>query len=203
VTTPPVAPLSTEPWIDVEVRIKSGAYASRNAIVKHVRSDGRGSLRLAIYVPSLLRTLEVDLFTVVELRYVYKLFLPSLLRLVLCRTGQLLLDYQPLQSHQLAFKVLPELKVMRTSRVPWLGMKVQITAGEYKGQCGIVRDVNRYRYDTRRPKRCSLLAITLERLVIGPSSQLVKLDYDDVRYFGYVLTVCLLEVLFTITQNKI
>jgi hypothetical protein len=69
--TPTVTPISIEPWIDTEVKIKGGVYASLNAVVKQVRPDGRGSLRLVVYVPSIDCTLEVDLFAVAELKYVF------------------------------------------------------------------------------------------------------------------------------------
>ena len=61
--------------------------------------------------------------------------------------GQLLFDYQPLQPHQLKYKILPELKMMRTGPVPWVGLTVNIVAGEFKGQRGIVQDVSRYQVD--------------------------------------------------------
>ena len=59
-----------QPWIDVEVRITSGSYGKLDAVVKHVRPDSRGSLKLAVYVPQLFCTLEVNVFTVKETRYV-------------------------------------------------------------------------------------------------------------------------------------
>lgn len=93
--------------------------------------------------------------------------------------------YQPLLPHQQGFRILPELKVMRTGHVPWVGMKVAIVnSGEYKVQSGIVRDVTTYRLNPRTPKKCSGLTVTVERLVMGPlgSNQLVKIDYDNVRY---------------------
>ena len=74
--------------------------------------------------------------------------------------------------------------MMRTGPVPWVGLKVNIVAGEFKGQHGIVRDVSRYQVDPRLQKKRSGLTVTLERLVMGPSgsNQLVKVDYDHVRY---------------------
>ena len=74
---------------------------------------------------------------------------------------------------------------MRTGRVPWVGMKVAIVnCSEYKSQSGIVWDVIRYRPDPQTPKKRSGLTITVERLVMGPSgsNQLVKVDYENVRY---------------------
>lgn len=73
VTTPPVAPVTTEPWIDLEVQIQSGPLKSLKAIVKHVQPDGRGSLRLAVYVPRIFHTIDVDLFMLTESRYVLQL----------------------------------------------------------------------------------------------------------------------------------
>lgn len=71
----PNTPAFTEPWIDMEVQIKVGLYASFTGVVKHVRPDGKGSLRLAVYVPRIFCTLELDLFMVAELQYVFDLSL--------------------------------------------------------------------------------------------------------------------------------
>lgn len=49
---------------------------------------------------------------------------------------------------------------MRTGQIPWVRMKVDIVAGEYRGQRGIVRDVNRYRYNPQNPGKVSGLDVT-------------------------------------------
>ena len=63
--------MTIEPWIDLEVQIHSGPYATKKALVKHVRSDGRGSLRVAVYIPEISRTLDMDLFAMREFKYVF------------------------------------------------------------------------------------------------------------------------------------
>jgi hypothetical protein len=77
---------------------------------------------------------------------------------------------------------------MRTGPLPWLGFLVDIVKGEYKGQYGAVRDVNRYQTDPLRPSRQSGIMLTVERYVHTAisSTQLVKLDYNAVRYHKYV-----------------
>ncbi|KAF5340159.1 hypothetical protein D9757_014986 [Collybiopsis confluens] len=166
-TTPSVAPIVTEPWIDLEVKIKSGPFAASKAIVKHVQPDMRGSLRVAVYVPQIFQTFNVDVFNLAEFQ-----------------TGQFLFDFQPLMAHQQRFRIMPELRAMRTGRVPWLGMKVDIVAGEYKGTRGYVRDVNCYCFNPKTPRRSSELTLAVERLVMsaGASNQLIPVDYDQVRY---------------------
>ena len=52
----------------MQVLLKNGEFAHHDGIVKHVQPDGRGSLRLAVYIPRLLRTLDVDIFNVEELQ---------------------------------------------------------------------------------------------------------------------------------------
>ncbi|KAJ3724209.1 hypothetical protein DFJ43DRAFT_1157906 [Lentinula guzmanii] len=157
-STPPVAPVSTEPWINLEVVLKAGVYASLKATVKHVRPDGRGSLRVAVYV---LHCFALWMWTCSRLRK----FATSAI--------------------SASIKAMPELKAMRTGRVPWVGMMVSIVHGEYKAQHGIVRDVNRYILNPKTPSKRSGLTLTLERLVMSGSttSQLIKLDYEQVRYF--------------------
>ncbi|KAJ3732782.1 hypothetical protein DFJ43DRAFT_1039141 [Lentinula guzmanii] len=132
VMSSPIEATTTQPWIDVGVRLQSGPYASLYAIVKQ-------------------RTLDVDLFNVLE-----------------SKTGKLLFEYQPLAANQQEFRIMPELKAMRTGKVPWVGLKVSIVAGHFKGLQAIVRDVNRYQLDPQRPFKQSGITITLERLVMGP-----------------------------------
>ncbi|KAJ3792132.1 hypothetical protein GGU11DRAFT_803510 [Lentinula aff. detonsa] len=166
VMSSPIEATTTQPWIDVGVRLQSGPYASLDAIVKQVCPDGRGSLRLAVYAPVIQRTLDVDLFNVIE-----------------SKTGKLLFEYQPLAANQQEFRIMPELKAMRTGKVPWVGLKVSIVAGHFKGLQAIVRDVNRYQLDPQRPFKRSGITITLERLVMGPTfNQLVQVDYDEVTF---------------------
>lgn len=180
----PAAPITSQPWIDLKIIIRSGVYFSQPGIIKHVRPDGRGSLRLGVFVPPVDRTVELDVFAVAEELYVARRFFFQCFQ-ILDRSGKLLFDYQPLQPHQQAFKILPELKAMRTGPVPWVGLKVDIVRGHFKGQRGIIRDVNRYQYNAQKPMQNSCISLMLERMVIGPSSgNLNSLDYNDVRYQG-------------------
>lgn len=72
---------------------------------------------------------------------------------------------------------------MRTGQILWVGMKVDIVAGEYRGQRGIIRDVNRYQYNPRNPGKVSGLDVTLERLTMTTSGiTCVKLDYDELHF---------------------
>ena len=71
---------------------------------------------------------------------------------------------------------------MRTGRVPWLGLHVDIVAGPWKGQRTVVLDINCYRYDPKVPHQFSELTLTVERLVMAYSNALVKVDYEDVRF---------------------
>ncbi|KAJ3816691.1 hypothetical protein F5880DRAFT_1512435 [Lentinula raphanica] len=73
---------------------------------------------------------------------------------------------------------------MRTGPVPWLGFLVDFVKGEYKGQCGAVRDVNRYKVIPSLPGKRSGLVLTVERYVFtaNPASKFVKVDYDAVRF---------------------
>ncbi|KAJ4475497.1 hypothetical protein J3R30DRAFT_3705992 [Lentinula aciculospora] len=117
------------------------------------------------------QTLDVDLFNVIE-----------------SKTGKLLFEYQPLAANQQEFRFMPELKAMRTGKVPWVGLKVSIVAGHFKGLQAIVRDVNHYQLDPQRPFKRSGITITLKRLVMGPTfNQLVQVDYDEVTFSEYKL----------------
>lgn len=102
------------------------------------------------------------------------------------RTGALLQDYRPLEGNQLKeFGVNTSLELMRSGPVPWLGLVVDIVRGEYKGQTGAVRDVNRYQVDpSRKPKSASGIMLTIERYIftVIASTKLVKMDYDAVRF---------------------
>jgi transcription elongation factor len=82
------------------------------------------------------------------------------------------------------FKINPSIEAMRTGPVPWLGLMVDFVKGEYKGQHGAIRDVNRYYYDSTKMKGRSGIMLTVERYVftMNSSNTLVKVDYDAVRY---------------------
>ena len=65
---------------------------------------------------------------------------------------------------------------------------VNVTKGMYKGQRGVVKDVNRYDIDPLKADTKSGLMLTIEHYVFSnnTSNQLVKVDYDAVRYHGCV-----------------
>lgn len=51
--------------------------------------------------------------------------------------------FHPLEGNQLKqFGVSPSIESMGTGPIPWLGLVVDITAGQYKGSTGVIRDVN-------------------------------------------------------------
>lgn len=99
-----------------------------------------------------------------------------------------MLEYCPLDNDQLQqFGMDSSIHAMRTGPVPWLGLKVDFVKGSYKGEFGVVRDVNRY------SSRSGLL-LTVERYIFAPngSNRLVKIDYNDVRYHKYMSVISLL-----------
>ena len=66
---------------------------------------------------------------------------------------------------------------------------MDITTGEFKGSTGVIRDVNCFRVDPDRNYslykiKPSGLVLTIERNVftVNISSQVVKVDYDAVRF---------------------
>ncbi|KAJ3764508.1 hypothetical protein FB446DRAFT_796107 [Lentinula raphanica] len=58
------------PWKNVQVRITTGLFSNHTAIIKNVFPDGRGSLRLLLFIPSIHHSLQIDYTRVVEYRYV-------------------------------------------------------------------------------------------------------------------------------------
>ncbi|KAE9385590.1 hypothetical protein BT96DRAFT_949731 [Gymnopus androsaceus JB14] len=160
------------PWKEVEVEIHSGCFAKFEGIVKNVRVDFRGCLRLLLWVPSHNCSIDVDYSTVLE---------------KLTRTE--LQVFHPLEGYDLKhFGVSPSIESVRSGPIPWLGLPVDITAGEYKGT-GVVRDVNCFRVDPNRHYdghkiKPSGLTLTIEQYVYtaGMSFQMVKVDYDAVRF---------------------
>ncbi|KAE9384026.1 hypothetical protein BT96DRAFT_1008518 [Gymnopus androsaceus JB14] len=156
------------PWKDVEVVIQSGSFVSSIGIVKDVRRDFRGSLRVLLWIVQHNCSVEVDHSAVMERRT----FMP-------------LLESLPLHDHQLKrFSVNSTFEAMRTGPVPWVGLLVDFVKGEYKSEHGAVRDVNRYAVDSQNPQGRSGLTLTVERYTFSANSsnRLVKVDYNAVRY---------------------
>ncbi|KAJ3717363.1 hypothetical protein C8R42DRAFT_724266 [Lentinula raphanica] len=135
------------PWKDVEVTIQSGRFMNNSAIVKNVRHDFRGGLCLSLWVPRYRCSIDID-------------------HAASYSTQVPLITYRPLEGHQLKeFSISLSIETMRTGSVPWLGFLVRFVHGDYKGQYGLVKDVNRY--------------------LVEPSlrgNQLVKVDYDALRF---------------------
>ncbi|KAF5374538.1 hypothetical protein D9757_012400 [Collybiopsis confluens] len=156
------------PWKEIRVTILSGRFAGQFAIVKHSWIDFRGALRLSLWVLSYNCSVEVDYSAVHEEI-----------------TGLPLHVYRPLEGNQLKeFAIKPAMEAMRTGPLPWLGLVVDIVKGYYKGQSGVVRDVNRYRVDPLIKSKKSGLTLTVERHVFTAvaSTILVEVDYDAVRF---------------------
>jgi hypothetical protein len=103
-----------------------------------------------------------------------------------------LLSYRPLEGNEAReFRINPSIEVMRTGPIPWVGLLVDFVKGEYKGQCGAVTDVNCYKVDPTKKNQQSGLTLTVERYVFTttPSSKLVKVDYEAVRYHKFVASL--------------
>lgn len=178
------------PWKDVEVIIQSGSFNLSIGVVKDVRRDFRGSLRILLWIAQHNCSIEIDHLAVVERRYVS--FVHSFWSNNIPRTLKPLLEYLPLQAHQLTrFSPNASFEAMRTGPVPWAGLMVDFVKGEYKGQRGVVRDVNRYTMDPFNSTRRSGLTLSVERYTFSSNSsnQIVKVDYDAVRYHRCVFFV--------------
>lgn len=176
------------PWKDVEVVIQSGSFVSSIGIVKDVRRDFRGSLRVLLWIVQHNCSVEVDHSAVMERRCV-QLARPISSNDTFYRTFMPLLESLPLHDHQLKrFSVNSTFEAMRTGPVPWVGLLVDFVKGEYKSEHGAVRDVNRYAVDSQNPQGRSGLTLTVERYTFSANSsnRLVKVDYNAVRYHKYV-----------------
>ncbi|KAF5379282.1 hypothetical protein D9757_005319 [Collybiopsis confluens] len=164
------------PWKEVQVTVQSGRFAGRFAIVKNARIDSLGSLRLLLWVTSYNISIEIDHSAVREQM-----------------TGALLPVYRPLEGNQLKhFGVNTSLESMRTGPVPWLGMVIDIVRGQYKGQSGTVRDVNRYEIASASVSKKSGVKLTVERHVftVVASTKMVEVDYDAVRFHRTKFRLC-------------
>lgn len=112
------------------------------------------------------------------------------------RSGVPLHVYRPLEGDQLRkFSIDTSFESMRSGPIPWLGMVIDFVKGHYKGQAGAIKDVNRYQvdrtrkvtpsgYDSTKQTTKSGLTLTIERYVFTTiaSTQVVRVDYDAVRY---------------------
>ncbi|KAF5361343.1 hypothetical protein D9757_012333 [Collybiopsis confluens] len=166
------------PWKEIRVTILSGRFAGHFADVKNAWIDFRGTLRLSLWVVAYNCSIEIDYFAVHEQI-----------------TGTPLHEFRPLEGNQLKeFRISPSIESMRTGSVPWLGLLVDIVKGHYKGQTGIVKDVNRYKVNSafKSKSKSSGLKLTIERHVytVDTSTILVELDYDDLRFHNTKHRLC-------------
>ena len=177
------------PWKEVHVRVTSGHYRNHLGIIKNARRDFRGSLRLSLYLIAKRCSIEMDHLDVVELQYVSLFFLSFFINEPFFRTAKPLQDYSPLQEDQLhEFGVNPLFYAMCTGPVPWVGFKVDFVHKNYKSEYGVVQGVDRYQTDNKKKSGLMLMVERYTFTALG-SNQLVKVDYDDVRYHKYVYPV--------------
>ncbi|KAF5381857.1 hypothetical protein D9757_008344 [Collybiopsis confluens] len=164
------------PWKDIEVVIQSGRFAGCTGYVKNLRVDFRGALLLSLWVTQYRCSIEIEHSDVNERH-----------------TNIPLMTYRPLEGKEIEeFNFNASLQSMRTGPVPWVGLMVDFIKGEYKGQHGVIRDVNRYQFDPKRPSKKTGLELTVERYVFTttPASGVVKVDYDMVRYHRTAYLLC-------------
>ncbi|KAJ3779681.1 hypothetical protein GGU10DRAFT_337815, partial [Lentinula aff. detonsa] len=156
------------PWRDVEVVIQSGRFVGCSGFIKNVRVDFRGALLISFWVARYQCSIEIDHSAVREKQ-----------------SNLPLMTFRPLEGNEvLEYSFSSSLELMRTGPVPWVGMLVDFVQGEYKGQHGAVKDVNRYQINPKYPSKKSGLDITVERYVFtpNPASKVVKVDYDMLKY---------------------
>ncbi|KAJ3717724.1 hypothetical protein C8R42DRAFT_741101 [Lentinula raphanica] len=155
------------PWKNVEVRITRGLFSNRKAIVKNVCPDGHGSLRLLIYIPSIYHSLEVDYTEVVE-----------------CSSQRSLTTFAPIPEHLSQFRPNRDLEAMKTGKKPWIGARVKIVKGPWKGYRGVVRDVDVYKLNAQQlARKASGVRLVVELEVVTPTVTHPRhpIDYDHVR----------------------
>ncbi|KAL0563952.1 hypothetical protein V5O48_018103, partial [Marasmius crinis-equi] len=113
------------PWRGTNVRITAGQFRDSRGVVQSVeRIEGRVGRRLLIGI-----WLDVDL----------KLVFVDYDNVVHIGTFKRLKDWQPLSSIQHTIYGLS--RSMSTGREPWLGTRVLVVGGEFKGEYGYVRRV--------------------------------------------------------------
>ncbi|KAF9062821.1 hypothetical protein BDP27DRAFT_1368531 [Rhodocollybia butyracea] len=162
------------PWKKIQVIIRSGRFAGHFAIVKNAWIDFRGALRLSLWVSSYNCSIEINSSALHEQI-----------------TGLPLHVYCPLEGNQLKeFAVSPSLESMRTGPVPWVGLHVDIVKGEYKGQDGVIKNVNRYKVGPSR--KLSGLRLAVERHVFTAiaATKVVEVDYDAIRFHKTKYRLC-------------
>ncbi|KAJ3766494.1 hypothetical protein FB446DRAFT_794048 [Lentinula raphanica] len=155
------------PWKNVQVRIMGGLFSNHTAIIKNVFPDGRGSLRLLLYVPSIHHSLQLDYTLVVE-----------------NTSGLLLTRYQPIPESLQNFVPNHDLEAMKTGPTPWIRARVIVVKGPWKGYSGVVLDVNVYKLSSEQLARgASGIMLIVELSVVTPTETHPRrsIDYDYVR----------------------
>ncbi|KAF9064251.1 hypothetical protein BDP27DRAFT_1367314 [Rhodocollybia butyracea] len=164
------------PWKEVKVTILSGRFVGHFAVVKNAWFDHQKTLRLSLWVSAYNCSIEIDHSAVHEQL-----------------TGVPLHVYRPLEGNQLTeFGISPLMESMRSGPIPWLGLDVDIVQGHFKGQRGVVRDVNRYKVNPSLKSKSSGLRVTVERqsFTAIASTKLVEVDYDAVRFHNTKRRLC-------------
>ncbi|KAJ3963980.1 hypothetical protein EV361DRAFT_981808, partial [Lentinula raphanica] len=155
------------PWKNVQVRVMGGLYSNRTAVIKNVHPDGRGSLQLSIFIPSLHHSTEIDYTQVVE-----------------CSTGLILTKFQPIPESLRSFVPSDDLEALKTGKKPWIRARVKIIKGPWKGYAGVVYDVNTYKLNPEQiARRASGITLLVELSVVTPTETHPRhhIDYDFVR----------------------
>ncbi|KAJ3964106.1 hypothetical protein EV361DRAFT_980827, partial [Lentinula raphanica] len=155
------------PWKNVQVRVMGGLYSNRTAVIKNVHPNGRGSLQLSIFIPSLHHSTEIDYTQVVEYS-----------------SGLILTKFQPIPDTLHSFIPNDDLEAMKTGQKPWIRARVKIIKGPWKGYAGVVYDVNTYKLNPAQiERRASGISLLVELSVVTPTETHPRhhIDYDFVR----------------------
>ncbi|KAJ3991182.1 hypothetical protein F5050DRAFT_1872364 [Lentinula boryana] len=187
------------PWKDISVTILSGRFAGHVGIVKNAWIDFRGALRLSLWVMSYNCSIEIDSSAVNEqiTGLPLNVYRPHnsapMLKHYNKRLGSVIRRLESVLSLNLTeFAISPSLEAMRTGPVPWLGLHVDIVKGQYKGQNGTVKDVNRYQVKPSLKSKLSGLKLNIERHVFTAiaSTKVVEVDYDAIRFHKTHYRLC-------------
>ncbi|KAJ3714766.1 hypothetical protein C8R42DRAFT_237617 [Lentinula raphanica] len=155
------------PWKNVEVQITGRFFTNHKAVVKNVWPDGCGSLRVNVFIPAIHHSLQVDYTELVEYS-----------------SHRLLTAFAPIPDHLSEFKPNRDLEVMKTGKKPWIGARVAVIQGPWKGHRGVVRDVDVYKLSPELlARKASGVRLMVELEVVTPSVTFPRhlFDYDHIR----------------------
>ncbi|KAJ3767146.1 hypothetical protein FB446DRAFT_652605 [Lentinula raphanica] len=172
------------PWKNVEVRITRGLFNNHKAVIKNTFPDGHGSLRLLIYIPAIYHSLEVDYTEVVEYRYVFCEVICARLTESFVSSQSSLTTFAPIPEHLSHLRPNQDLEAMKTGKKPWIGARVKVVKGPWKGYRGVVRDVNVYKLNAQQlARKASGVRLVVELEVVTPTVTHPRhvIDYDHVR----------------------